>query len=285
MDSSPVGVSSSTMRSEMRVLPVPQGRMILPRAWPVGRPPLSDCSCSLRMRTLSAMASACMQDLDCRRSSPSGSLQWGHSSSVNAPCCCTRSLAMLMTLMGRDFGTALMALRPNGLSPLVTIHLSDQKPSEEMLAKLSISGLSMLSPRPLSSSCRDLHCMATYSPSRLTATTSIPVSCLVDWGCFSSRSGHSPQCQHCAMFQSLMNGPTSTVRFSSHFSARRLRVGLVQDGDGCFDGGLLIQRLHCSRPLVFASEDGNDYSEMARLGCLKRCRCGRGRGYVGSRPG
>ena len=58
--SSPGGVSSSTIRSEMRVLPVPHGRISLPRAWPAGSPPLSDSACSRSSRTLSDTASSCM---------------------------------------------------------------------------------------------------------------------------------------------------------------------------------------------------------------------------------
>ena len=62
MDTSPDGVSSSTIRSEMRVLPVPHGRMILPRASPFGEPPLFESAWSRRRRTLAEIASRCIQD-------------------------------------------------------------------------------------------------------------------------------------------------------------------------------------------------------------------------------
>ena len=53
------------MRREMRVLPVPQGSTIRPRAWPLGRPPESESTCSCRMRTELSIASSCMHDLVC----------------------------------------------------------------------------------------------------------------------------------------------------------------------------------------------------------------------------
>ena len=91
MAMAPGGVSRSTMRREMRVLPVPQGRMILPRAWPTGRPPLSDWACSRRIRTLSATASSCIHCRVRRGAAPSGSgaapgSQWGQGSGGAAAC-------------------------------------------------------------------------------------------------------------------------------------------------------------------------------------------------------
>ena len=74
-DSPPGGDSSSTMRREMRVLPVPQGRMILPRAWPMGMPSASVSSWPLNLLTTELTASFCIQVLDCLRHSPSG-LGW-----------------------------------------------------------------------------------------------------------------------------------------------------------------------------------------------------------------
>ena len=99
MDMPPAGVSSSTILSEMRVLPVPQGRIILPRASPIGSPPLSERSCSPSRRTLVATASSCMADLVCRHSSPSGfgppGLPGPPSSEAASACCCwRRSLVM-----------------------------------------------------------------------------------------------------------------------------------------------------------------------------------------------
>ena len=83
MDSPPAGVSASMIRSEMRVLPVPQGRIIRPRASPWGNPPLSERACSLRMRTLFATASSCIFDLLCNPSSPSETVL-----AVAFACCC-----------------------------------------------------------------------------------------------------------------------------------------------------------------------------------------------------
>ena len=61
---SPCDASFSTMRSEIRVLPVPQGNMILPRACPAGNPAACRIrSCSRSIRTLSDTASFCMARL------------------------------------------------------------------------------------------------------------------------------------------------------------------------------------------------------------------------------
>ena len=196
MESSPGGVSSSTIRREMRVFPVPQGRMILPRAWPTGSPPLSDCSCSLRMRTLSVTASFCMQVFVCLRSSPSGfGWQCGHSSLVDVVCCWSKSLVMLTCFMGFFLSPGVRGmLGLMGLSPLVTSQRSAQRSSADEAMNLFSSSLLMLPPRPCSSNWRDLHWMAMCSPSlRRTATASMPMSWLVVLGKRASRSGHSVQ--------------------------------------------------------------------------------------------
>ena len=110
----------------MRVLPVPQGRMILPRAWPMGMPSRSVSSCPLNLLTAALTASFCMQVLDCLRHWPSGlGWQWGHSSSLMLPCACAvrsawRLMSLIFLLSWELVRSALSLCR---LSPLVTSHL------------------------------------------------------------------------------------------------------------------------------------------------------------------
>ena len=97
---------------------------------------------------LSAMASACMQDLVCRRCSPSGlGAQCGHFSSNGAVCVCRRSLVRFTSLIGFSSAeTACNMLSLRGLSPLVTTQRSAQNEPEDVFANLSISVLRMGSP-------------------------------------------------------------------------------------------------------------------------------------------
>ena len=173
--------------------------MILPRAWPRGRPPLSVCACSLRMRTLWATTSSCMQDLVWILGSPSGfGRQCGHSSRVKVCRCCCRSMAMLIVLTGlaaTDIDRTCWALLLNGVSPLVTIQRSAQNSGlDDALANLIVSSLAIGSPLPCSSSWRDLHWMAIcWRSLRRMATASIPTSTFVVSGKWYARSGHCDQ--------------------------------------------------------------------------------------------
>ena len=163
MDNLPGSVSFSMMRREIRVLPVPHGRMIFPRDWPIGMPSASVSSWPLNLFTTVLTASFCMQVLDCLRHSPSGlDWQWGHSSSLILPCACAvRSawrLISLIFLLSWELVRSALALRR--LSPLVTSHLSAYSSFSLSEMKLVISGRSMSSPRSFSSNCLDLHWIA-----------------------------------------------------------------------------------------------------------------------------
>ena len=79
---SPAPHSSSTTRSEIRVFPVPHGSTILPRARPLGLPPVVLSTCARSVATLSESASACMQDFERTAPEPASSAQCGQSPSM-----------------------------------------------------------------------------------------------------------------------------------------------------------------------------------------------------------
>ena len=132
MDSPPLGGQFFHNSQRYSSFPCAAGRLILPRAWPMGRPPLSrlfmffENTDALRNPPHSAYRiwfgfSARYLDLAGNASK---------SSSIVPACkCCCRSFAMLTILIGfsviedRIFLTALF----KGLSPLVIIHRSAQR--------------------------------------------------------------------------------------------------------------------------------------------------------------
>ena len=233
--------------------------MILPRAWPTGRPPLSDCSCSRSRETLCATASSCIHCLVWRGgfSGSGGTLdiwQWGQGSVSAAVCWARRSAWMLISLTGR-FRSAMAstwaALPPIWLSPLVTTQRSVNSGLALVLLKMATSSWRMSLPWPAASSWRALHWMAMGWPSeRRIATASMPRSRRLESGKWISRSGQSAQCQHWAMSHSLMWGAAATVMSSSQapsvcwgfFAARVARAAVMMGSpvSGCTGGAGLL---------------------------------------------
>ncbi len=191
---SPASHSSSTIRSEMRVLPVPHGSTILPRARPLRLPPVVLSACARSVATLSESASSCMQDFERTAPGPASAAQWGQSPSVaEAAACASRSAVMLTTLMVLpDNATVRVAGALGGALPLVISQRSSHSSPAVANPKESSSSLPMGLPVPVSSSLRALHWIAT-SPSsdRRTPTASIPSSAADEPGNTASRSGQS----------------------------------------------------------------------------------------------
>ena len=78
--------------------------------------------------------------------------------------------------------------------------------------------LTVVKPRSLSSSLRDLHCMAMNAPStRRRATTSTPTSRAVESGKTPARWGQSAHRQAISTSHALIKGATSATTVSSHF--------------------------------------------------------------------
>lgn len=201
-------VSSSMIRNEMRVLPVPQGRMILPRACPRGLPPDSELAWSRRILTLAATASSCMADLD-----------WCPLplalASAEASICARRSAAAFTNLMSscpprRSIVSAFVA---KATAPLVTNQRSAQLSLLASATNFDASPLRMSAPAPSASRRRFLHSIATIAPSeRRRATKSmLSASSVVPAG----RPGQSLQRQHSAMSQSATCGAAAATRCSN----------------------------------------------------------------------
>lgn len=215
---SPAPHSSSTIRSDMRVLPVPHGSTILPRARPRGLPPVVLSTCARSVATLSETASSCMQDFERTAPGDASSAQCGQSPlTAAAAACASRSVAKLTTLMVLpDSFTERAAGALRGALPFVTNQRSSHSSEEAWCPKESSSSFPMGLPVPVSSSLRALHWIATSPPSdRRTPTASIPSSAGDEPGNRSSRSGQSFHLQQASKSHSRMSGPAAATSSSN----------------------------------------------------------------------